>query len=52
MPKKVVIEVSLVEEADEVPNEEVEGKIFEYLAEYPPKLPWLKEVEKVTVKSS
>jgi len=51
MPKKVVIEASLVEEADEISNEEIERKIFTYLEKYPPKLPWVKEVKKVTVKS-
>jgi len=51
MPKKVVIEASLVEEADEMPDEEIERKIFTHLEKYPPKLPWVKEVKKVTVKS-
>jgi len=51
MLKKVVIEASLVEEADEISNEEIERKILNYLEKYPPKFPWVKDVKKVSVKS-
>lgn len=51
MPKKVVIEASLVDEADEMLNEEIERKIFTYVQKYPPKLPWVKEVKKIIVES-
>ncbi|KPV61919.1 MAG: hypothetical protein AOA66_1592 [Candidatus Bathyarchaeota archaeon BA2] len=49
MPKRATIKISLVKEADEKANEEIEKQIFEYLREYPPKIPWLKNVEEVTV---
>ena len=50
MPKKVVIEASLVEEADNVSDKIIEKKILAYLEEYPSKLPWVKEIKKVSVK--
>ena len=52
MPKKVVIRVFLVEEADEVPNEDIENTILKCLNSHPPKIPWMKIVEKVTVKTA
>ena len=52
MPKKVIIEASLVEEADEMSNEEIERKISNYLEKYPPKFPWVKDIKKVSVKSA
>ena len=51
MPKKVVIEASLVEEADEVPDEDLAGTILECLKSHPPKIPWMETVKKVTVKT-
>jgi hypothetical protein len=47
--KIAIIVVILVPESSEASHSQIEKEIFEYLAEYPPKLPWCKEVEKVTV---
>jgi len=52
MPKKVVIEAFLVEEADEVLDERLAGKILECLKSHPPKIPWMETVKRVTVKSA
>lgn len=50
MCKKAVIRISLVDESSEKANEEIEREIFEELSEDPAKIPWMKKVEKVTVK--
>lgn len=47
--KKAVIVISLVEESAEVANEKIEKDILNELSEEPTRIPWLKEVEKVTV---
>jgi hypothetical protein len=47
--KKAVIVISLVEEGTEVANEKIEEDILNELSEEPTRIPWLKEVEKVTV---
>lgn len=52
MGKKAVIVISLVEESAEKPNKEIENDIREELSKEPARLPWLKEVEKVTVKEA
>jgi len=49
MGKKAVIVVSLVEESAEKPNEEIEKEIREELSREPARIPWMKEVKKVTV---
>jgi len=49
MRKKAIIVIRLVEEAVEKSNEEIEKEIFEELSKDLPKIPWCKEVEKVTV---
>lgn len=49
MPKRALIKISLVKEANEKTNEEIEKQILECLRRYPPKIPWLKNVEVVTV---
>jgi len=49
MDKKAIIEISLVEESLKKTNEEIEKEIFEELSKDLPKIPWCKEVEKVTV---
>ena len=49
MGKKAVIVVSLVEESIEKPNEEIEKDILDELSERPSAIPWLKNVDKVTV---
>jgi len=49
MNKKAIIEISLVEESTEKANEEIEKEIMAELSKYPPVIPWLKKVEKVTV---
>ena len=50
MPKKVVIEASLVEEADQVSDVDIEGTILKELSSHPPKIPWMETIKKVTVK--
>jgi len=52
MVKKAVIVISLVEESAEKTNEEIERQIFKELSERPAKIPWMKRVEKVTVKEA
>jgi hypothetical protein len=47
--KKAVIVISLVEESAEMSNEEIERGIVNELSKEPTRIPWLKEVEKVTV---
>ena len=49
MGKKAVIVISLVEESIKKANKEIEKEIIEELSRAPPKLPWLKKVEKVSV---
>ncbi len=49
MVKNVVIVVSLVKESAGKTNEEIEREIFKELSERPAKIPWMKDVEKVTV---
>jgi len=49
MGKKAVIVISLVEESAEKSNREIEKEIKTELTKEPPRIPWLKEVEKVTV---
>jgi len=49
MTKKAVIMISLVEESVEKANEEIEEDILEELSEGFLKIPWSKDVEKVTV---
>jgi len=52
MVKKAVLLVRLVEESVERANEEIEREIFEELSEDLPRIPWVAEVEKVTVSES
>ena len=52
MPKKIVIEASLVEEADEVSDEDTEGTILKCRNSHPPKIPWMETIKKVTVKTA
>lgn len=47
--KKVMIVISLVDEAQEETNEAIEKEIFEELSKDLPKIPWCKKVEKVEV---
>jgi hypothetical protein len=49
---KVFIIVSLVEESAEKTADEIEKEIFTELSELPSKIPWMKKVEKVTVKEA
>ena len=49
MPKEAVIVVSLVKESLEKADKEIEREIFEELSKHPPKIPWMKAVEKVKV---
>jgi len=47
--KKVMIVISLVEEAQEEANETIEKEIVQELSKDIPKIPWCKKVEKVEV---
>ena len=47
--KLAVIIIRLVEESAGKSNEEIEKEIFESLSKGLPRIPWLGEVEKVTV---
>jgi len=47
--KKAVIVILLVKESLLKSNEEIEKEIFESLSKGEPRIPWLAEVEKVTV---
>lgn len=49
MVKKAVIVISLVEESTKVANEKIEKDVLNELSEEPSRIPWLKEVQKVTV---
>lgn len=49
MVKKAVIVISLIEKSVDWANREIEKEILDVLSEEPPRIPWLKEVEKVTV---
>jgi hypothetical protein len=47
--KKAVIVVSLVEESTKVANKKIQKDVLNQLSEEPSRIPWLKEVQKVTV---
>ena len=49
MAKKAVIVVSLVEEAKEKESGELEKEISEELVKWPAFIPWMKDIEKVTI---
>ena len=49
MAKKALIEISLVKESAESANREIVKEIFEGLSEDLPKIPWMKQVEKVAI---
>ena len=49
MAKKALIEISLVKESVESSNREIMKEIFDGLSEDLPKIPWMKQVEKVAV---
>jgi hypothetical protein len=49
MVKKALIEISLVKESAESSNGKIEKEIFDDLFEDLPKIPWMKQVEKVEV---
>ena len=49
MAKKAIIVIALVEESKDKSNKELEDEIFKELSTPPPKIPWMKNVEKVTV---
>lgn len=49
MVKKAVIVFSLVQESAEVANEKIEKDISDEFSKERTRIPWLKEVEKVTV---
>jgi hypothetical protein len=49
MVKKAVIVISLVEQSVEWANKDIEKEILALLSEEPTRIPWMKEVEKVTV---
>jgi hypothetical protein len=47
--KKAIIVIELVEESAETEREEIEKELFEALSKAHLIIPWLKNVEKVTV---
>jgi len=47
--KKVMIVISLVEEAQEEKNEVIKKEIFQELSKDVPRIPWCRKVEKVEV---
>ena len=47
--KKAIIEVQLIKEAAETPNEELEKEILRELSEELPKIPWQGKIKKVRV---
>jgi hypothetical protein len=47
--KKVTLVIQLVEESVEKTNEEIKKEIIKALSEETPRIPWFKNVEKVTV---
>lgn len=47
--KKVIIVISLVDEAQEKTNEAIEKEIFQELSKDLPKIPWFRKLEKVEV---
>ena len=49
MAKKAVIVISLVEEVKEKESIELEEEISEEFAKWPVIIPWMKNLEKVTV---
>jgi len=49
--KKATIVIRLVEESAKS-NEEIEKEIMEELSRKPARIPWLKEVERVTVREA
>ncbi|MFZ0966333.1 MAG: hypothetical protein WAN82_06875 [Candidatus Bathyarchaeia archaeon] len=49
MAKKALIEISLVKESAESANKKIMKEIFDGLSEDLPKIPWMKQVEKVEV---
>ena len=49
MIKKAIIVISLVEEAKEKEGTELEKEISEELIKWPVIIPWMKDLEKVTV---
>jgi predicted nucleic-acid-binding protein len=49
MPKKVLIEFTLVEESSEKTNQEIANEIFNELSESKSCFPWCGEVKKVIV---
>ena len=51
MAKTAVIEISLIQESNEIPNEQLEKEILRCLEEYPPPIPWQKKAKKVNVKN-
>ena len=44
-----IIVISLVKKREEKSNKEIEKEIFRALSTPPPKIPWMRNVEKVTV---
>jgi hypothetical protein len=47
--RKVIIEISLVEESSEKTNDEIASEIFNEISEGRTVIPWCKQVEKVAV---
>jgi len=52
MGKKATIIISLVDESAEKSNQQIEKEIAAELTKEPSRIPWLKKVEKVTIKEN
>lgn len=49
MVKKLGIEIILLDEADNIDNEKLESDFRNYFKEFMPKMPWFKEVSKISI---
>ncbi|MBX5328613.1 MAG: hypothetical protein QHH18_07460 [Candidatus Bathyarchaeota archaeon] len=49
MTKKATIIITLIEESKQKTNQQLEKEIYTALTEGIPKIPWMKEIEKVRV---
>ncbi len=49
MAKKLSLEIILLDEADDISNSKLEGDFLKYFKEGQPKMPWFKEVSKISI---
>ncbi len=50
MVKTAIIEIVLVKESDEIPNEQIEQELLSYLNDYLNELPWQHKAKSVKIK--